>query len=214
MSYSSEMSELLSRARALAFEKDPFSVLSSVGGRQVRFGAGTLLLRQGYPVEDLLCLLEGTVKVEASDWGDKTLLICFSRPPTFFGDVETLGEDAAASCTITAVTPVRLWRIDRLRLKARLGEHVELAALLARGLAGKLAARAQESARAQLSPLSVRYELYLAEMGAQGRPVPIRLEETASLLATSPRHLQRVIRDLVKRGTVERKGRSLVLKNP
>ena len=204
------MSEILPRRWAVAFDRDPASVLSTLGGRFTRAGAGAILIRQGYLVDEVSCLLEGTVKVEASDWDDKILLICFSKPPTFFGDVETFRDEPTATCTITAVTEVRLWHIDRERLRLRLGEHPEVAALLARGLAEKLAARAQEAARALLSPLSVRYESYLAEMGANQAAVPIHLEETAARLATSPRHLQRVIRDLVNQGKVERRGRALL----
>ena len=206
------MSEILPRRRAEAFDRDPASVLSTLGGHFTRAEAGVILLRQGYLVDEVWCLLEGTVKVEASDWNDKILLICFSKPPTFFGDVETFRDEPTATCTITAVTEVRLWRIGRERLRSRLGEHPEMAALLARGLAEKLAARAQEAARALLSPLSVRYEAYLVEMGVNQTPVPIRLEETASRLATSPRQLQRVIRNLVNSGKVERRGRALVWK--
>lgn len=194
-----------------AFHRNPLSVLSALGGGVVQLPARETFLHQGLPVDHLYCLLEGTVKAEASDWDDRTLLICFSRPPTFFGDVEVFRDEVEATCTLTTVSPVRLWRIDRAKLKARMAETPWLIGLLARGLSEKLADRAREAARNQLSPLAARYERYLKEMGAGGIPVPISLVETASLFATSPRHLQRVIAALVERGVVARKGRNLVL---
>lgn len=194
-----------------AFASDPARTLVSVGGGLVSLAAGSCFLRQGEPVEHLYCIVSGTVKIEASDWDDKTLLICFSRPPTFVGDVELFQGGVEATCTLTAVTDVVLWRIDRKTLQGRLGELPWLVGLVAHGLALKLGARAREAARSQLCPLSVRYEAYLEEMGAGGQPVPIDLAQTSSLLAVSPRHLQRVIRDLVDRGKVVRRGRSLVV---
>lgn len=211
MSYYEGMSTIVSSDLAAAFDRDPASVLSLLGGGEVTFDAGEILLLQGHPVQHLFCLLQGTVKVEASDWEDKTLLICFSHPPTFFGDVEMFSAGGTATCTLTAVTRARLWRIDLERFRSRLGEHPWVAGLLGRGLAEKLTARARESARNLLCPLAVRYEAYLREMGTGGRPVPIALADTAALLATSPRHLQRVIADLVAEGKVVRRGRSLVL---
>ena len=205
------MNTILSVPTREEFGQDPLSVLSPLGGGVVRIRAGSVLLGQGQTVDHLYCLLEGTVKVEASDWGEKVLLVCFSRPPTFFGDVEVFGDDSSATCTLTAVTDVKLWRIDLGRLRSRMEGQPWVAGLLARGLAEKVAARARENARNQLCPLAVRYAYYLREMGSAGAPVPIALEQTSSRLATSPRHLQRVIRDLVDRGDVVRRGRTLVL---
>jgi CRP-like cAMP-binding protein len=210
MSYYEVMDSVFEVPSRDRFAQDPLSTLASLGGGVVRIPAGTVLLGQGQRVEHLYCLLEGTVKVEASDWGEKVLLVCFSRPPTFFGDVEVFGDDTEATCTLTAVTEVQLWRIDLGRLRSRMGSQPWIAGLLARGLAEKVAARARENARNQLCPLAVRYEYYLREMGAAGVPVPIALEQTASRLATSPRHLQRVIRDLVDQGWAVRRGRTLV----
>jgi len=212
LAYYPKMSILLSDERIRAFEADPLAVLGPLGGGVIRLGAGQTILQQGQPVDHLYCLLAGTVKVEACDWEDRTLLVCFSRPPTFFGDVEVFWDGWSATCTLTGVSDLVLWRIDRNRLRRLWAEEPWVAGLIGRGLAGKVAARARESARNQLCPLAVRYEAYLREMGGGGVPVPIRLAETASLLATSPRHLQRVIADLVAGGQVERRGRSLVVK--
>jgi CRP-like cAMP-binding protein len=162
------MGGILSDDRLAAFQADPGTTLAPVGGGLVALPAGTCFLRQGGAVNHLYCVVSGTIKVEASDWDDKTL-------------------------------------------KGRLGELPWLVGLVAHGLASKLGDRARESARSQLCPLAVRYESYLEEMGAGGRPVPIDLAQTASLLAVSPRHLQRVIRDLVDQGMVVRRGRSLVV---
>jgi len=193
------------------FETNPLAALSLLGGGETRVSGGITFLRQGHPVDHLYCLLEGTVRVEASDWDDRTLLICFSRPPTFFGDVEVFTGTSEATCTLTTVGPARFWRMDLNRLRTRLTDHPWITAELARGLAVKLTARARESARNLLSPLAVRYEAYLREMGAEGRPVPIALADTSALLATTPRHLQRVIAGLVATGRAERRGRSLVI---
>lgn len=206
------MSELFSADQAAAFVRQPLSVLAPLGGSVVKLAPRTTFLRQGFPVDSLACLLEGSVKVEASDWDARTLLICFSRPPTFFGDVEVFTPGALATCTVTTVTDATLWRMDLGRLRSKLGDHPWVAALLARGLSEKLTARARESARNLLCPLAVRYEAYLREMGADGQPVPISLSDTAALLAASPRHLQRVISDLVASGKVVRQGRSLVVR--
>lgn len=205
------MAGILSDDRLAAFQADPGATLAPVGGGLVSLSAGTRFLRQGGPVDHLFCVVSGTIKVEASDWDDKTLLICFQRRATFTGDVELFEGGVEATCTLTAVTDVVLWRMDLKTLKGRLAEFPWLVGLVAHGLALKLGDRARESARNQLCPLAVRYESYLEEMGAGGRPVPIDLAQTASLLAVSPRHLQRVIRDLVDQGKVVRRGRSLVV---
>jgi len=193
------------------FERDPESLLLPLGGRVVDLRPGAVFLRQGDPVDFLGCVLEGTVEVESSDWNDRTLLICFSQRGTFFGDVEVFRSSDIATCTLKAVTGVRLWRIDRRRIDSRWQEFPWLLGLVARGLAEKVALRARDSARAQLCPLSVRYEDYLEEIGARQGPVPIALETTASRLGVSSRQLQRVIRDLESRGRLTRRGRTVRL---
>jgi CRP-like cAMP-binding protein len=196
------------------FQKDPAATLSVLGGGEVRFSSGSVFLHQGLPVTHLYCILEGTVKIEANEWEDRSLLVCFSRPPAFLGDVEALGDQTLATCTITAVTGLRLWRIDRDRFRSRMELYPWVLGLLARNLADKVVARARTMAQNQLCPLPVRYEAYLREMDSSGSPVPIRLEETSACLGISPRQLQRVIRELVEQGRLERRGRFLRVKAP
>lgn len=212
MSYSEAMETPLDDHGYRRFLDDPEVVLKPFGGAVSTVEAGMRILLQGEPVNHLWCVLEGRFKVEASDWDDRTLLICFSGPGTFFGDVEVFRDEHRATCTLTAVTPGRLWRMDRDRLRSRLNQLPGLVGLLSRGLADKLAARAREAARNQLCPLEERYLRYLEDMGAQTRAQPIALADTASLLAVSPRHLQRVIHALVAGGRLERLGRAVKLR--
>lgn len=193
------------------FEHDPESLLLPLGGRVVDLRPGAVFLRQGDPVDFLGCVLEGTVEVEASDWNDRTLLICFSQRGTFFGDVEVFRHSDVATCTLKAVTAVRLWRIDRRRIDSRWPEFPWLLGLVARGLAEKVALRARDAARAQLCSLGERYEDYLGQVGAARTWVPIALETTASRLGVSSRQLQRVLRDLESQGRLTRSGRTVRL---
>lgn len=195
----------------LRFERDPESVLRPLGGRIIDLRPGAVFLRQGDLVDFLGCVLEGTVEVEASDWNDRTLLICFSQRGTFFGDLEVFRSTDIATCTLKAVTAVRLWRIDRRRIDSRWQEVPWLLGLVARGLAEKVALRARDAARAQLCSLSERYEDYLGQVGGLVGWVPIALETTASRLGVSSRQLQRVLRDLESQGRLARRGRTVRL---
>jgi CRP-like cAMP-binding protein len=190
-------------------------MLSTIGkimtasGLPLRFQPKETFIHQGQAVDQLYFLANGKVKVETIEANGRSLLLCFMEAPAFLGDVELFRQDVAATCTVSALTPVTVWCMDHAQIRRLMLRQPGVMEVLARSLADKMVAFTRASARNLLYPLQARYAAYLWEMGEGAPEVPIRLEETAGLLGTSPRHVQRVISDLVSAGLVERHGRRL-----
>lgn len=182
-------------------------------GHCLDYSPKTVFIHQGQAVEALYWLERGKVKVETTEPNGRSLLLCFMEAPAFLGDVELFRADKAATCTVAAVCTVRLWRLAHATVHQRIAGHPGLSWRLAGSLADKMVAFTRASARNQLWRLEARYAAYLREMAEEGGSLPIRLEETAGLLGSSPRHLQRVVRAFAAAGLVSREGRCLRIRD-
>lgn len=75
------------------------------------FAAGTTILREGEPTNDLLIVREGTVSVYVTR-DDKKIEITRLGPTSYFGEMSVF-DDYPRSANVDAVTDVRACRIDR-----------------------------------------------------------------------------------------------------
>src|ERR1700744_6245854 len=101
--------------------------MSMVGRRQKR-EAGSVLIRQGEPVEALIFVLDGQVSVTVDGVGEIARL----------GSGEILGEmslvdESPPSATVTVVQPTQILSIDKQRLAARLDSDAPFAPRFYRG---------------------------------------------------------------------------------
>ena len=193
-------------------------------GNAFTLAKGSTLATQGHPLDWFIVLLEGQVKIERNAVNGKNLLLCFYRAGAglskkstltleqgeslYIGDLELFREDRSANSTVTAVSDVRAFRISRDIMRGYVLKDAKLACKLIESLAYKMDSYSRMSAINLLYSLRARYAHYLLASAAD-KPVPIALEESAGLLGTSVRHLQRILADLEEAGCIKRDGRTL-----
>jgi CRP/FNR family cyclic AMP-dependent transcriptional regulator len=115
--------------------------LATVGQRQ-RLDVGTVLIRQGQPIEALIFVLDGQVSVTVDGLGEIARL----------GSGEILGEmslvdESPPSATVTVVQPTQILAIDKQHLVARLDSDAAFAARLYRAIATFLSIRMRNTVR-------------------------------------------------------------------
>jgi len=132
--------------------------LASVGQRQ-RLDVGSVLIRQGRPIEALIFVLDGQVSVTVDGLGEIARL----------GSGEILGEmslvdESPPSATVTVVQPTQILAIDNQLLVARLDGDAAFAARLYRAIAMFLSIRMRSTVRRfgyGKAPVSTEEELDL-----------------------------------------------------
>ena len=103
----------------------------------MRFDPGEVLTRQGEPVQNLMYLADGVVKVETGD-----RIVAVLGPGDYLGELSFLSGNPATA-TATVVKPVRILGFDQAKLKEAIQADPQLRrtleSALNRNLAGKLA---------------------------------------------------------------------------
>jgi CRP/FNR family transcriptional regulator, cyclic AMP receptor protein len=111
-------------------------------GRRRRLDIGTVLIRQGQPIEALIFVLDGQVSVTVDAIGEVARL----------GSGEILGEmslvdESPPSATVTVTQPTQILSIEKQRLVARLDGDAAFAARFYRAIAMFLSIRMRNTVR-------------------------------------------------------------------
>jgi CRP-like cAMP-binding protein len=102
-----------------------------------RVPAGTVLLRQGDPADDLLVLVDGELEVDREDDG-VSRLVNRMVAPDYLGEIG-LVERIPRTATVTAHTDAVLWRVPGQTFLDAITAGAGLSALLAGGVRTRLA---------------------------------------------------------------------------
>jgi CRP/FNR family putative post-exponential-phase nitrogen-starvation transcriptional regulator len=200
--------------------------LDSIFGSQVieemelrRYGDGEAVCSVGDHLEYLFVLVQGNLKIHTLLPNGKSMLVRFARPMSIIGDVELLRQYPVKN-QVESVGDSLLLLAGRRRLLKELENNAALLRFLYGELSHKLYTLGQTSALNLLYPVENRFASYLLSLFADrdgGRYVDeIRtstLTETAELLGTSYRHLNRIVRRFIEEGIIERKQGRLIILN-
>lgn len=206
---------------ALAEQNSLTSIFSSGAIAQMelrRYGDGEAVCSVGDRLESMFILVQGKLKIHTLLPNGKSMLVRFARPMSVIGDVELLRQYPVKNEVVSVGDSLLLVAGRKLLLK-EFEENTALLRFLVGELSHKLYTLGQTSAMNVLYPVENRFASYLMSLfsdhtGAQ-RVEEIRtssLTETADLLGTSYRHLNRIVRRLIEEGIIERRrGRLIVL---
>ncbi len=174
------------------------------------FEPGDFICTQGSPAEMLYVLVKGKVKVYTSSAEGKTLILSFKKPLDLFGDIEHVHR-APILNTVEAVTPVSMIGVHDRWLRAYASDHAPLLQFMLETIAGKFYQMANAMSFNLMHPVEVRLASYLLSVSldeADARQDDARsaipLTDTANLIGTSYRHLNRVIQQFCAEDLVER----------
>ncbi|GGF71567.1 catabolite gene activator protein [Paenibacillus albidus] len=183
-----------------------------------RYEAGEAICSVGDQMEGLFVLVEGKLKIHTLLPNGKSMLVRFARPMSVIGDVELLHQYIVKNQVESVGQSLILFAGRRWLLK-ELENNAALLRFMVGELSHKLYTLGQTTALNLLYPVENRFASYLMSLFADNTGVrrmeEIRtatLVETAELLGTSYRHLNRVVRQFIEQGIIERKrGRLSVL---
>lgn len=176
----------------------------------VDFARGDFICTQGEPAETLYVLVKGKVKVYTTSAEGKSLILSFKRPLDLFGDIEHVHR-ATILNTVEAVTPVSMIGVHDRWLRAHASDHAPLLQFMLETIARKFYHMANAMSFNLMHPVEVRLASYLLSVSLDEADAPldgsegaIPLTDTANLIGTSYRHLNRVIRQFGAEDLIER----------
>ncbi|MEW9701203.1 Crp/Fnr family transcriptional regulator [Paenibacillus sp. SI8] len=172
----------------------------------------------GEMLDGLYVLVSGKLKIHTLLPNGKTMLLRFSRPPSLIGDVEWTAQYPVKN-NVEAVGECSVLVISRELIMEKEANNPAFLWFMIQNLSHKLYTLGNASAMNLLYPVENRFASYLLSLFSQEnsseQAEEIRtstLTETAEMLGTSYRHLNRVINRLIQEGVlVRKKGRLLVL---
>ena len=174
-----------------------------ISGLSIRnYKKGESLCEQGYPLEHLLFIVKGRVKVFSMASNGKTLLFCYHDPVAVMGEVELMTH-AFASSSVSAVTDVQCITIPYEPYRDYLVSNITFMNRICASLAEVLTETSINGASNILYPFEARLCAYIA-MTQESGIFNEKLTELAEFLGTSYRHLLRTLETLCKKGVIEK----------
>lgn len=174
------------------------------------FNKDEIICTQGEPSQYLYVLVKGKVKVSTSSAEGKTLILSFKTPLEVIGDIEYV-QNINFINTVEAVSSVCMIGIHYQSLK-KYGEHDSMfLQFLLEIITRKFHIKSNSLSFNLMHPVEVRLASYLLSMSFDKSDSLYRsdgnivsLKDTAGLIGTSYRHLNRVIQRFCKEGLIER----------
>lgn len=181
------------------------------------FEQGEIICSQGDTAQYLYVLVEGKLKIYTTSAEGNTLILSFKTPLEVIGDIEYL-RDIDIINTVEAVTPVHMIGVHYSYLEKYSKDYSPLLQFLLDIITRKFTIKSQSLSFHLFYPVEVRLASYLLSVSVDesdplfNEHLSINIKDTANLIGTSYRHLNRVIGKFCTEGLIERnKGRIFIV---
>ncbi|WP_339316320.1 Crp/Fnr family transcriptional regulator [Paenibacillus sp. FSL R10-2734] len=158
-----------------------------------------IILREGDELDGIYFQVEGRTKVSSSVGTGKSLLLRLCSPLSLFGDIEFVQEVVVQS-QVEAVHQTTLLFVPKQKVESDLMDNHSFKDLLLKHLSYKLLTCTSASRTNLLGAVEERLASYLLTIQLQrefGKEIQTPyIPDIASLIGTTPRHLNRVIQRL------------------
>lgn len=172
---------------------------------------GEFLCEQGTPLEQLLIVSAGRVKVCSMAANGKTLLFCFHDAGRILGEVEFM-TNSFASSSVCAVTDAQCIVIPHERYRDYLLSNLVFLRRISYTMADIITETSTNGASNILYPFETRLCAYISTNHENGL-FSQKLTELAEYLGTSYRHLLRTLDSLCTRGIIEKTAQGYAIKD-
>ena len=164
------------------------------------YPANAILINEGDQSDSLYVLLEGRVKVYASDADGREVILNILEPGEYFGEL-SLVDDAPRSASVMSMGPVRLMMITKSEFKQCLAENPEIAFNLIRALTKEIRALTDSVKSLALMDVYGRVAHTLLDLAVekQGKMVieqRLTHQEIANMVGASREMVSRILKDL------------------
>ncbi len=183
---------------------------------------GQILALAGEPVEYLVVVAQGRLKLTQATTGGREQVLRSLGPGEFLGEL-ALFSPAEHEGELTAVEPSDVCLVSRQAVQELLRRHPEVAVRLVEALARRLSLAERRIADLGLHDVGQRLAGELLRAAAGGEPVPggIRVQltvawrEVAARIGTTPESLSRRLRALEAAGVLrQERARTVVILDP
>jgi CRP-like cAMP-binding protein len=183
------------------------------------FEQGELILSQGEPSKYLYVLVKGKIKIYTTSAEGKTLILSFKTPIEVIGDIEYVQEIDTIN-TVEAVSTVYMIGVQHIMLKKFTNDFSPFLQFILKIITEKFYLKTNSMSFNLMYPVEVRLASYLLSVThdenvslLSGQLSTTSLTDTANLIGTSYRHLNRIIRQFCSDGMVERSKGFIVIKD-
>jgi CRP-like cAMP-binding protein len=183
------------------------------------FEQGELILSQGEPSKYLYVLVKGKIKIYTTSAEGKTLILSFKTPIEVIGDIEYVQEIDTIN-TVEAVSSVYMIGVQHTLLKKFTNDYSPFLQFILNIITEKFYLKTNSMSFNLMYPVEVRLASYLLSVTHDenqslfsGQLSTTSLTDTANLIGTSYRHLNRVIRQFCSDGLVERSKGFILIKD-
>lgn len=167
--------------------------------RLVFYPAGEMLMQTGDVIEQMLFLVEGTLRVYSLSENGKLGIVALAEPPQMLGDIEHIrGVNALHS--VMADTDATLIAIPIADVHKHLSSNIAFYRMICNNLVEKLYKTSGEYSRALLYPAKNRFARYLLDRMDDKCLVRFSSGEAAQNLGITARHMSRLISELEREG--------------
>lgn len=180
---------------------------------------GEVLWEKEDTLDHLYFLVEGKIKIHTTSPEGKGLILRFKDPLAVIGDVEYV-KGTEVFHTVEAVTDGYFLVISFQQLKQEEQENTAFLHFLLDVITHKFYTEAHASTLNMLYDVDVRLASYLLSLTDDGKGSMFHeemrtetLKETAEVIGTSYRHLNRVLRDFQNEGILEKHRGVIKIKN-
>ena len=166
------------------------------------------IMRTGEEIDGLYFLVSGRYYVSTLEITGKELLLRYCQRPAILGDIE-LFEQCVVQSNCIAAERCEFVFIPRQVYEQQLRHDADFAQLLLKELAYKLRTCTILSRVNALSAVSVRLAAYFCtiEMSNENAYITTSsLDEVASLIGTTKRHINRILKQWTEEGLIHRNG--------
>nr|WP_232337081.1 Crp/Fnr family transcriptional regulator [Lysinibacillus timonensis] len=174
------------------------------------------ILKTGDEIDGLYFLIEGKYYVSSIEITGKELLLRYSKKPAILGDIEIFEQCTIQSNCIAAEVCEFIF-VPLVIYNHYLKNNVGFTQLLLKELAYKLKTCTISSRVNALSPVSVRLAAYYCTIASTKSNseyiISNKLDEVASLIGTTKRHLNRILKGWNEEGTIHRDGDNIQILN-
>jgi CRP-like cAMP-binding protein len=184
------------------------------------FEQGELICSQGDPSEYLYVLVKGKIKIYTTSGEGKTLILSFKTPLEVIGDIEYVRGIEFIN-TVEAVSPVSMIGVHHRWLERYGKDYAPLLQFLLDIITKKFTIKSNSLSFNLLYPVDVRLASYLLSVSfdptdsqkKEQEQLSISIRDSANLIGTSYRHLNRVIGQFCTEGLIERKKGTILVKD-
>ncbi|MCZ8538326.1 Crp/Fnr family transcriptional regulator [Paenisporosarcina quisquiliarum] len=178
------------------------------------FGAGDQILHEGAEIDGLYLLVDGKCRIATNEITGKSLLLRFCSPFSILGDIECF-QNVPVQSEVHAEEGCTFLFIPIDQYKYSLSLEPDFLQLLLKELAYKLQTCTTASRVNLLASAETRLASYLCTIKIDNKfakqLATNNIEEIASLIGITPRHLNRVIKKWHENGILQKTRSQLII---